>query len=355
MSNAAQRTEQPTQFRLKKARDEGRFPVSRELPHSIQFLLFVALLTGQFPVWWTAIQASTKNLLATSFHIHTGQQSILDLFRTHVLPLAVSLLSTGAVVVGGSLLAHLASIGFALAPSKLAPNLSHLAPGSNLKGALTRGGRSTVEAMALLPLFLMAAWLAVFGNWSTLLRLPHMAFGSELKVLADIFSDLLWKAALVLLLWGAVDLWRARRRHVRELRMSKQEIREEFKQHEGNPEIKARIRRIRRELLRRRMMAAIPGATAVIVNPTHFAVALRYAPDSKTAPTVVAKGKNYLALRIRERAVAYQIPVIENPPLAQALYKQVEVGQEIPVGLYHAVAEILAYVFRLMKDKTFGG
>jgi flagellar biosynthetic protein FlhB len=131
--------------------------------------------------------------------------------------------------------------------------------------------------------------------------------------------------------------------------MSKQEIREEHKENEGNPQVKGRIRRIQRDLARRRMMQAVPTATAVVVNPTHYAVAMRYVMESMAAPVVVAKGRNYLALRIRERAREHGIPIVENPPLAQALYKSAEVGQEIPAHLYRAVAEILAYIYRLTR------
>jgi flagellar biosynthesis protein FlhB len=130
--------------------------------------------------------------------------------------------------------------------------------------------------------------------------------------------------------------------------MSRHDIREEFKETEGNPQMKMRIRRLLRDRIRRNMMKQVPTATAVIVNPTHYAVAIRYEMDWTSAPTVVAKGKNYLALRIRQRAVENQVPLIENPPLAQALYKSAEVGQEIPAHLYRAVAEILAYIYRLM-------
>jgi flagellar biosynthetic protein FlhB len=166
--------------------------------------------------------------------------------------------------------------------------------------------------------------------------------------------ELFWKAAVIFLVFGSVDLFRQIRKHSSELRMSKQEIREEMKEMEGNPQMKARIRRIQRDRGRKRMMQEVPTATAVIVNPTHFAVAIRYSVDSMAAPLVVAKGKNYLALRIRAKATEHLIPIIENPPLAQALYKSVEVGQEIPPHLYRAVAEILAYIFKLMNGRLPG-
>jgi len=136
------------------------------------------------------------------------------------------------------------------------------------------------------------------------------------------------------------------------MRMSKQEVRDELKQTEGNPQIKMRIRRLQRDSRRRRMMEDVKTATALIVNPTHYAVAIRYQHETMSAPVVVAKGKNYLAARIRAKALEHQVPLVENPPLAQALYKSVEVGQQIPPHLYRAVAEILAYIFRLMGPKA---
>jgi flagellar biosynthetic protein FlhB len=163
--------------------------------------------------------------------------------------------------------------------------------------------------------------------------------------------ELCWRAAVVFLVFGAIDLFRQMRRYKRDLRMSRQELKEEVKDVEGNPQMKARIRRLQRDRARRHMMKEVPTATAVIVNPTHYAVAIRYQMESMAAPAVVAKGKNYLALRIRQKATEHQVPIVENPPLAQALYKSVEVGQEIPAHLYRAVAEILAYIFKLMHGR----
>ena len=128
-------------------------------------------------------------------------------------------------------------------------------------------------------------------------------------------------------------------------------MREEFKETEGNPQIKGRIRRIQRDLARRNMMKEVAKATAVIVNPTHYSVAIRYEMESMAAPRVLAKGKNYLARRIRELALQHEVPIIENQPLAQALYKSADVGQEIPPHLYRAVAEVLAYIFKIMHSR----
>jgi flagellar biosynthetic protein FlhB len=161
-------------------------------------------------------------------------------------------------------------------------------------------------------------------------------------------ESLLWRAASLFLIVGVADLVWQRHRYTKQLRMTKQEIQQETKEQQGNPHVKMRIRRLQRDLARRNMMKEIPKATAVIVNPTHYAVAIRYSLESSAAPKVVAKGRNYLAARIRAKAIENQVPIVENPPLAQALYKSVDVGQEIPAHLYRAVAEILAYIYRLM-------
>jgi flagellar biosynthetic protein FlhB len=170
-------------------------------------------------------------------------------------------------------------------------------------------------------------------------------------VIADSIRLLLWRAAALFVIFGAVSLFRQQRQYEGDLKMSKQELRDESKEMEGNPQIKARIRRLQRDMRRRHMMKDVPKATAVIVNPTHFAVAIQYEMDAMPAPLVVAKGKNFIAARIRQIATEHQIPIVENPPLAQALYKTADVGQEIPPHLYRAVAEILAYVYRLMKGR----
>jgi flagellar biosynthetic protein FlhB len=181
----------------------------------------------------------------------------------------------------------------------------------------------------------------------------------------------LWRAAGLFLLMGVIDLAWQRRRYLAQLRMTKYEVRQEAKEQEGNPQMKARIRRIQRDMARRKMMQQVPTATAVIVNPTHYAVAIYYpilnlglgsglgsrvnprdhSGDDGSAPRVVAKGKNYLAARIRQKALEHQVPIVENPLLARALYDSVEVGQEIPDYLYRAVAEILAYIYRLMYGR----
>src|SRR5262249_44441967 len=172
-----------------------------------------------------------------------------------------------------------------------------------------------LQAAVMLPLAGMTVYSMARQNLASYLALPFQGVEAGARGVTESLETLLWKAAMVFIVFCAVGMFRQHRRYLKYLRMSKQESRDENKEVEGNPQIKARIRRLQRDVLRRRMMQEVPKATAVIVNPTHFAVALRYDLDAIAAPRVVAKGKNYLALRIREKAIANEVPIVENPPL----------------------------------------
>jgi flagellar biosynthesis protein FlhB len=350
-SSKDQRTEKPTEQRLRKAREEGRFPSSREFPFALQWFVFTLLVTGYFPGWARDFATWAASIWRRAGQAGAGAElpSLSGL-----LPVFWPLLAAGGLVWLAGLSAHLMTTGFGFATAKLAPDLTRLNPGSKLSEMPSQNLGNFIQTVILLPLMTLLLVATISGHAATLLPLARYRVTASLPVWLGVLNDVIWKAAWVFFLYGAWDFVRQRRKWMDGLKMSRQEIRDEWKQQEGSPEIKMRIRRIRRDLLRRRMMSEVPNATAVIVNPTHFAVALRYQPGQSAAPKVVAKGKNYLALRIRELARKNQVPVIENPPLAQALYKSVEVGQEIPAHLYRAVAEILAYLYRILNGRLPG-
>jgi len=354
MSDRDQRTEQATPHRLRKAREEGRFPVSREAVAAIQFLLFTCIVCGLSERWWLSCRHWMRESLALAFRPSWSQTDIVFLLHHHLAPRTWALAAAGVALLSAALLMQLAMTGFGFAGEKLSPDFNRLNPINHLRELPGRNRRAFGEAVVVLPLLLGLAWFVISDQIVACLRVPLLELNTGVAVVAAMIGGLLWKASLGFVGWGAIDWLRQRQRYLKELRMTKQEIKEEFKQQEGNPEMKMRIRRMRRQMLQRRMMAEVPKATAVIMNPTHFAVALKYSSSSTGAPRVVAKGKNYLALRIKQRALDHQVPVIENPPLAQALYKQVEVGQEIPPNLYRAVAEVLAYIYRMLGGRLPG-
>jgi flagellar biosynthetic protein FlhB len=347
----ASKTEQPTQRRLNKAREEGQFPSAREFVSALQFMAFLGLL-GAGGVQWLAqfresIRATWTFAFAKELHAEDLVHFAWQVFWKQFTPLVAGGVAIALITLG----LRLATTRFGLSVKKLTPNLEHLNPMAKLKQLPRQNLTSLIQSAILLPLFLWAVYVVAREKVETLLTLPLNSVESGSRFIGASLMELFWKAAGVFLVFGCFDLFRQMRKYQTDLRMSKQEIKEEMKDVEGNPQMKARIRRLQRDHARRQMMKEVPKATAVIVNPTHFAVAIRYDMESMPAPLVVAKGKNYLALRIRQRATENQVPIIENPPLAQALYKSVDVGQEIPAHLYRAVAEILAYIFKLMNGK----
>lgn len=353
MADKSQRTEQPTPRRIQKARREGRFAVSREFVSAVQFLAFVLAAAAFGGDYLADLKQGMRTLLAQAFRgeLNAGRLGgLLNLAAKNLAPLA----TLGAGLVGITLGTQLATTRFGFAPKRLRLDWQRLNVLSRMRELPRQNLPLLLQAALLLPLFALALYLVVRSNLDDLTRMPLETPAAAAGRLGATLLDLFWRAALVLLALGAWDLWRQRRRYLADLRMTKQEVRDEAKEVEGHPQVRARIRRLQRELLRRRMMQQVPKATAVIVNPTHYAVAIRYRMEEMTAPVVVAKGKNYLALRIRQKAVEHQVPVVENPPLAQALYVSCQVGQQIPVHLYRAVAEILAYIYRLMKGRLPG-
>lgn len=353
MAGQDQRTEQPTPRRLEKARKDGNFPASREFIAAFVFLGFVWTAAG----WAGQVVDASAELLRRS--ITRSFQTALTVGELHRAVLwIVSDTLASPLVIGGSfsllaLLLHLAVTRLGVAWGKLRPDFSRLNPATRLRELPSQNLTSLAQSVVVLVVF---GWMLVAFSREHLAVLPHIArmpAAAGSLVAARMLEDLLWKAASVFVILGLFDLFRQQHRWMSRLKMSRQEIRDEHKESDGNPLIKSRIRRIQKDLLRRKMMQQVPKATAVIVNPTHYAVAIRYQPGM-AAPRVVAKGKNWLALRIREVAVRNQVPVIENAPLARALYGAADVGSEIPSHLYQAVAEVLAYIYRLMRGRLPG-
>jgi flagellar biosynthesis protein FlhB len=354
VADSGQKTEQPTQRRLQKSRDEGQFAASKEFVAGTQFLAFVFILVIYSNEWFSTLRAIMRHFLRAAFHGELTALTVTTYARDLVFPNLPMLFTGAGVLLGASLAAQVATTKLGFALKKLSPDFSRLDPSSRLKQLPAQNFPAAMQALILLPIFLLTVYLVVSARLQEFLSLPLGSTEAGALRVAAALESLLWKAAMAFFLFGCIDLFRQTRKHNKDLRMSKQEIRDEHKEVEGNPQIKMKIRKLQRDLLRRNMMKEVETATAVIVNPTHYAVAIKYQVDSMAAPSVVAKGKNYLALRIRQRAMDHQVPIVENVALAQALYKSVDVGQEIPAHLYRAVAEILAYIFKLMNGKLPG-
>jgi flagellar biosynthesis protein FlhB len=336
------RTERATPRRRQKAREQGQIARSRDLVAGVGTMAGVLLLSWQLPAFtanWRGLLRSQLDSAAT----HPGEAMVPwpgSFFLFRGIGLAASLSWLAATVSG------VAQGGLVFAPSALAPSLSRLSPASRLGQLFSLSAVSRMLKTLLPTAAIVALAVSLLArDWA---RLPALLYGNGRGMLAFTVSrmfELAWKAALVLLIWSVADYLLERQRHENELKMSRQDLRDELKDTEGNPAIKQRIRRLQRQARRRRMLKDVERAAVVITNPTEFAIALEFNLQME-APVVVAKGRSLLAAQIRDVALWHGIPLVENPPLAHALYRMVEVGQAIPPKLYTVVAEILAAIWR---------
>jgi flagellar biosynthesis protein FlhB len=347
-SQGGNKTEKPTQQRVKKAREQGQFLSARGVITAVEFIVALTLISKFASTWLVRMESITIGLLQTAMAGDMADTQWIKILRQLFLQALLPLIYFGVillVLVGGTNLA-ITQMGFSL--QKLAPQFKRLNPMSRLKDLPGQNLKSVVEALFLIGVLAVAIGTIYRENTATLLRLPFQALSVAMLQVGAMTESLLWKAAAIFVLFGCTDLFRQYQKHMSSLKMSKEEIKEENKRNEGDPQVKGKIKRLRRELLRRQMMREVPKATAVIVNPTHFAVAIKYDMETMPCPIVVAKGKNWLALRMRQIAVQNEVPIIENPPLARALYGSIAVGRAIPPEFYRAMAEILAYIYKMM-------
>ena len=338
------KTEQPTPHHRQQARRRGQVARSRDLPGALALAAAGGVLFwlgGDAAVRWRGLLRSSLSLASTEA---IGIGSPLPTWcALEVVRATTPVLGAGLVL---ALAGGISQGGMVFAADGLQPKFDRLSPAKKLQQMFSLAGLSGL-LKSLLPLAAIAAVGvgALHDHWGELERASFLSLPGLAALLLAMTIEVGWKSALILLAWSGIDYLLAWRKLEGELRMTRQELRDDFKETEGSPETKSRIRRIQRSLRRQQLLRATQTATVVVTNPTHYAVALRFELDM-AAPVVVAKGRDLLAQRIKEVARWHSIPVLENPPLAQTLYRAVEVGQEIPAKLYAAVAEILVLVYQ---------
>ena len=345
-----ERTEQPTQKRLEEARRHGQLPRSPELTAAAVVLIAgmgLKFLGGGIAA---RLYASMHSGLALPRERVLDESMLVPSLATRAAEALLACSPVLGLTLAAALLAPLALGGWNLSFEALAPDFTRLSPLAGFQRMFSL--RGAVELAKAFAKFLVVASVAVAFLWQKSAEL--LLLGSEPQRIAITHATTLAGQALLLLggslaLIAAVDvpwqLWQYSQR----LRMTRQEVREELKESEGAPEIKGRIRRAQQEVAKRRMMQEIPKAAVVVVNPTHYSVALRYDEQRMRAPVVVAKGVDEVAARIREVATEHRVPIFEAPPLARALFASVALGEEIPASLYVAVAQVLTYVYQLQS------
>ena len=343
--SADNKTEQATPRRLQKAREQGQVARSQELPSALVALAVSLFLGWKMPAWGGQWRQLFVNTIGIAPNADFSPSSLfLQQAGMVVLDWTLPVLLIGWSV---ALVSMLAQGGFVFAPAALSPNWGRLNPGAQISQMMSLAGLNRL-LKSVLPLcgILYLSGTILVREWARLVEASALGVDASLAWIFLTSFEMSWKTGLWLLALSGVDYFLQRMRMERGLRMSRQEIREEMKDLEGSPTVRLRVRQLRREMRRRRMLHDVSQATVVVTNPTEYAVALRYQPESMGVPIVVAKGRDHLARQIKRLARSHDVPVVENRPLAQALYRSVKVGQAIPVNLYAAVAELLAFLFR---------
>jgi len=343
-----ERTEDPSQRRLQEARERGQVPRSREL------MTFAAMIGGSVALAATSSESAAKmsqlmrRFMSIDAHQLDDTQSMFTALREASMLALSALLPIFGALVAIVVLAGIAIGGWNFSPAALTPDFTRMSPLSGFKRLFgLRGASELGKALLKCGMVGGVATGIVASLFPQVLALGHMSASSAIGRGAGLMSvAFVWLCASLALV-AAVDVPLQLFQFKRALRMTRQELRDEAKESDGRPETKQRVRRLQQTIARRRMMHKVPDADVVIVNPTHFAVALKYDPQNMRAPRVLAKGVDLVAQNIRRIAEEHRVPVFESPKLARALYRSADLDQEIPAGLYLAVAQVLSYVFRI--------
>lgn len=342
------KTEDPTPRRREEARRQGQIPFSAELVGGLVTLAGVIALSTTGPAMWEAMRVAFRHDLPRAFQPDFGPAAAQELVARTVLRMLAAMAPFFGILVAVGAAASVVQAGFEINTEKLEPNFDKLNPATGFGrlfslAGVVKAGQTILKVLA----FAVVAYVVLDRRSGLVLAIGRYSVAEAAFVGWGLVMRLGLYLAAAIVLVSVLDVIYQRYQFEQSLKMTKQELKEELKQEDGDPQIKARIRQLQRDRSRQKMMAEVPKATVVVTNPTHFAVALRYDGTKDAAPVVVAKGAELFAKRIADLARRHGVPVLERPTLARALFSGVKEGRPIPNGLFQAVAEVLAFVYRL--------
>ncbi len=346
--SAADKTEEPTPERLRKAREEGRLPESKEAPTAIMvlaLLLAMTLMVGRLYNWFAGVLGHGLAFVSSQPMENTDLLIACRALGAGALELIAPVF---LIAVGASVLSSLVSSGWAIAPSALKVKWDRISPVNGVKNLLsTRSLVRLIVSVVKVTLILLIVSSYLRSKLGEILTLRWASPQATLGAIAHLVLGVAARITVALLAIALIDVLYQRWQYRKQLRMTKQEVKEERKQHEVSPEMRGRIRAVQIEMARKRMLQEIPTADVVVTNPTHVAVAIKYEGATMDAPLVVAKGPDLVAEKIKEIARTHGVPIVQKPELARTIFATVDVGQPIPETLFVAVAEVLAMIYRL--------
>lgn len=349
MADDQEKTEEPTAKKLEDAREEGNVPRSQDTSGIIVLFVAVLALLMLFPFIVERLLSLVRYYFSLMNH-PLEETNLIDIAFITFKELLIMILPLSMIVAVAGVAGTVSQIGFNFTTKPLTPNFSKLDPIAGLKNMLSM--QKVLEALKITFKSFTALGIGFLFFWSYIKELPTVALFGLWDQLAWLKAKAIILAAvmlIILFLYAIVDLFLTRKHYFDKLKMSLQEIKDEMKNMEGDPHIKAKIRQIQMQAARKRMMSAVPNADVIITNPTHYAVAIKYDETKHNAPVVVAKGVDNIAIQIKKIARENGVHVVQNPALARSLYAEVEIDHPIPELLFAAVAEVLAYVYKMGK------
>jgi flagellar biosynthetic protein FlhB len=349
-TDKSQKTEEPTARKLEEARKRGQVINSREVSNFLMLFAGTMVVGAAGPGIMRELRTTLQKYLGLAHQFPTDAVGIRNVMAQLFLDVGGILFVPLLILMFVAFMGGFIQTGPLFTTEPMKPDLSKISPVKGFGRLFSM--RSFVEFLKgifKLVVVFGACLIALYPYFGSVEHFVGQDFGPSLFELRDLFLKMMTAALAVLFIMAIADYIYQRYDFMQKMRMSKQEIKDEFKQTEGDPFVKGKLRALREQKARQRMMQAVPEADVVITNPTHFAVALKYKPEEMDAPVMVAKGADAVAIRIRDLAKENKIPIIENPPLARALFDSMEIDQVIPSEHYKAVAEVISYVFKLRR------
>lgn len=356
--NGGEKTEPATSKKLQDARNEGQVAKSQELNSALSLIalfimlkIFISYIGDNLFQIFALIYNKIPDIIDESIGGMTPYLAAMVVNNTLIVILKIlaPVFIIGFLV---ALLSNIFQVGWKVTGKPMKPKFSKLNPLSGFKRIISKDSMfELLKSIAKVGVITYVAYTSIRGHQDELFLVYDIPLLQVVLLVGSIVLDAGLKISMVYLVLGLADWFYQKHKFKEEMKMTKQEVKDEYKNTEGNPEIKGRQRSRMREASQRRMMQNLPSADVVITNPTHYAVAIKYDASQYSAPVVVAKGEDYLAMKIREAAKEHQIEIVENKPLARMLYANVDVGEEVPPELYQAVAEVLAFVYSLRENR----
>lgn len=350
----SEKTEKPSAKKKKDERKKGNVAKSKELVNAVTFAGIIFIVAGLSDFIINELKGLMEFFFTLDMTGALNKDTSQPMMMKGMMTLFKSYLPIGLIVLLLGVIGNIMQTGFMLSPEALKPKLDKLNPINGFKNMFSLKALGTLlKSLAVIIFLGFIGFSFIKNNYFSIINVGNAYTPYLIDSIKQILVSLMKNIMLGLVVIGAIDFTYQMYTHNKQMKMTKQEVKEEYKQVEGDPIIKGQIKQRQRQMASQRMMEAVPTATVILTNPTHLSIALRYEKGVDSAPVVVAKGADLVAMKIREIAKEHDIPIIENKPLARLMYKQVEINQEIPVDMYQMVAEVLMMVYKMKNKKYF--